>query len=54
MELKYNEQGLVPAIAQDYITKEVLMLAYMNKEAFEKTLAKTVGKGRNQRSLSAC
>lgn len=32
-------RGLVPAIAQDDQTGEVLMLAYMNKEAWEKTLA---------------
>jgi phosphoribosyl-AMP cyclohydrolase len=31
-------QGLVPAIAQDAATGEVLMLAYMNQEAWEKTL----------------
>jgi phosphoribosyl-AMP cyclohydrolase len=31
--------GLIPAIAQDYETKEVLMLAYMNMEAWEKTLS---------------
>ena len=30
--------GLVPVIAQDYKTKEVLMLAYMNKESLIKTL----------------
>ena len=30
--------GLIPVIAQDAETNEVLMLAYMNKEAFEKTL----------------
>ena len=30
--------GLVPAIAQDYKTKDVLMLAYMNKESLIKTL----------------
>ena len=30
--------GLIPAIAQDYMTKEVLMLAYMNKESLIKTL----------------
>ena len=39
MEIKFNSDGLVPAIAQDYKTKEVLMLAYMNKEAFDLTLA---------------
>ncbi|MGL4208325.1 MAG: phosphoribosyl-AMP cyclohydrolase [Candidatus Adiutrix sp.] len=31
--------GLVPAVAQDAFTGEILMLAYMNKEAFEKTIA---------------
>lgn len=30
--------GLVPAIVQDYKTKEVLMLAYMNEESLKKTL----------------
>jgi len=30
--------GLVPAIVQDHESKEVLMLAYVNKEAWEKTL----------------
>ena len=33
--LKYNEQGLIPAIAQDWKTGEVLMLAWMNQEAVE-------------------
>lgn len=37
-EFKTNEIGLVPCITQDYRTGEVLMLAYMNKESFEKTL----------------
>ncbi|MBC8393127.1 MAG: phosphoribosyl-AMP cyclohydrolase [Deltaproteobacteria bacterium] len=30
--------GLVPAVVQDYETGEVLMLAYMNKQAWEETL----------------
>ena len=30
--------GLVPAIIQDNITRRVLMLGFMNKEAYEKTL----------------
>jgi len=30
--------GLVPAIAQDYKTGEVLMLAYMNEQAFDETI----------------
>jgi len=38
MEPKYNDQGLVPAIAQDARTGEVLMLAWMNAEAWQKTL----------------
>lgn len=37
-ELKKNSDGLVPVIAQDYITQEVLMLAYMNGEAFYQTM----------------
>ena len=36
--LKYNKQGLVPAIAQDAATGEVLMLAWMDREAIETTL----------------
>lgn len=31
--------GLVPAIAQDFKTREILMLAWLNREAWEKTLA---------------
>mgnify|MGYP001820223576 FL=1 len=34
----WNEQGLVPAIAQDWQTGEVLMLAWMNREALELTI----------------
>ena len=37
--LKYNEAGLIPAIVQDTASGVVLMMAYMNKEAVEKTLA---------------
>lgn len=36
--IKFNEKGLVTAVAQDYLTNEVLMVAYMNKEALEITL----------------
>jgi len=36
--LKYNENGLIPAIVQDVKTKKVLMLAYMNKESLKITL----------------
>ena len=37
-QIKFDEKGLVPAIIQDYYTKEVLTLAYMNKESLEITL----------------
>lgn len=37
--IKFDEKGLVPAIAQEEATGEVLMLAYMNKESLGKTLA---------------
>lgn len=37
--LRFNEEGLIPAIVQDVRTREVLMLAYMNREALERTLA---------------
>lgn len=37
-EFKLNADGMVPVIVQDYKTDEVLMLAYMNEEAFETTL----------------
>lgn len=36
--LRFDAQGLVTAIAQQYDTSEVLMLAWMNREAVEKTL----------------
>lgn len=38
MKLKYDENGLIPAIIQDYDTKAVLMMAYMNEESLEKTM----------------
>ncbi|MEE4358120.1 MAG: phosphoribosyl-AMP cyclohydrolase [Desulfococcaceae bacterium] len=40
MDLKFDKMGgLVPAIAQDYESGEILMLAYMNREAWEHTLS---------------
>ena len=36
--VKFDKDGLIPVIAQDYHSKHVRMLAYMNKEALEKTL----------------
>ncbi len=35
--IKFDERGLVPVIVQDAKTKEVLMLAYANREALKKT-----------------
>ncbi len=37
-ELKFDDKGLITAIAQDYQTNEILMLAFMNLEALEKTV----------------
>ena len=37
-DFKLNSDGMVPVIAQDYETGEVLMLAYMNEEAYNTTL----------------
>lgn len=37
--VKFNDQGLMPAIIQDAKSKEVLTLCYMNRDALEKTLA---------------
>lgn len=37
-QFKLNDQGLIPVIVQHYKTREVLMLAYMNEEAFDQTI----------------
>jgi phosphoribosyl-ATP pyrophosphohydrolase/phosphoribosyl-AMP cyclohydrolase len=37
-EINFDDDGLIPVIAQDYKTGKVVMLAYMNKEALEKTI----------------
>ena len=34
-DLKYNNDGLIPAIVQDHFTGKVLMLAYMNDESLK-------------------
>jgi len=39
MEFKFDEQGLLPAVVQDWLDGSVLMLGYMNQEALNKTLA---------------
>lgn len=36
-KFKFNKDGLIPAIIQDYKTKEVLMLAFMNEESLRRT-----------------
>ena len=36
--IKFNRDGLVPAIAQQHDTGEVLMLAWMNKDSIQQTL----------------
>ncbi|MEE2745599.1 MAG: phosphoribosyl-AMP cyclohydrolase [Pseudomonadota bacterium] len=50
--LVFNNEGLIPAIAQQFDSKEILMLAWMNKEAVEKTLYEKRGvywsRSRNQ------
>lgn len=38
MELKYDNNGLIPTIVQNAKTGKVLMLGYMNKESYKKTL----------------
>ncbi|MBE9010886.1 bifunctional phosphoribosyl-AMP cyclohydrolase/phosphoribosyl-ATP diphosphatase HisIE [Pseudanabaenaceae cyanobacterium LEGE 13415] len=37
--IKYDDRGLVPAIVQDYLDGTVLMMAWMNQESLQKTLA---------------
>lgn len=38
-ELNFTEEGLIPVIAQDHETKDVLMFAWMNRESLEETLS---------------
>ena len=38
-KLKFDENGLIPAVVIDFYTREVLTLAYMNKESLEITMA---------------
>lgn len=39
-ELKFDSNGLIPAITQDFETGEVLMVAYMNKDSLKETFEK--------------
>ena len=38
-KVRFDERGLVPAVVQDALSGEVLMLAYMNRESLERTIA---------------
>ncbi len=53
MELKFDSNGLIPAIVQDYYTKQVLTLAYMNAESLAITIAekKTCFYSRSRKEL---
>ena len=42
-EVKFNEQGLIPAIAQHHLTGRILMVAWMNREALQLTAEKMRG-----------
>ena len=52
-ELKFDENGLIPAIVVDAVTKKVLMLAYMNAESLKITMekGKTCFYSRSRKSL---
>jgi phosphoribosyl-AMP cyclohydrolase len=39
-EIKFDDNGLVPAIVQDAVTQQVLMMAYMNADSLKLTLEK--------------
>ena len=39
-QLKFDEQGLIPAIVTDAVTKQVLTLAYMNRESLQISMEK--------------
>ena len=41
-KVKFDDNGLIPAVIQDYKNGDILMVAYMNRESLEKTLS--VGK----------
>jgi phosphoribosyl-ATP pyrophosphohydrolase/phosphoribosyl-AMP cyclohydrolase len=52
-QLKFDSQGLIPAIIQDEQTRDVLMLAYMNRQSLEMSLQKgeTIFWSRSRQSL---
>lgn len=51
--LRWDEQGLIPAVVQDAVTQQVLMVAYMNAESLQRTLesGETVFWSRSRREL---
>ena len=53
MNVKFNEEGLVPAIVQSVVTGRVLMTAWMNSESLEKSieLGETVFYSRSRQEL---
>lgn len=53
MEIKFDKNGLVPAVVQDYYSKQVLTLAYMNKESLDITISegKTCFYSRSRKEL---
>lgn len=64
-DFKLNNDGLIPVVVQDYKNDQVLMVAYMNEEAFQNTLktgkdllepqsSGTLAQGSYFRSLSVC
>ncbi|GAA4416774.1 phosphoribosyl-AMP cyclohydrolase [Advenella faeciporci] len=42
-EVKFDEAGLIPAIAQDWKTGRILMVAWMNRESLQETVATRKG-----------
>jgi Phosphoribosyl-AMP cyclohydrolase len=41
--LRFNEAGLIPAVAQDWLDGAVLMVAWMNQQAIERTIVQRRG-----------
>ena len=50
--LKFDSAGLIPAIVQDHKTAQVLMMAWMNRDAFEETVLALVSEGHVRRAAN--
>jgi phosphoribosyl-AMP cyclohydrolase len=52
-ELRFDERGLIPAVVQDAVNGDVLMMAWMNRESLERTIdeRRTVFWSRSRREL---